>query len=53
MATASSAKADVGTIKVAIGDVKVVGVDGVARSVAVGDKVYAGESVQKIGRAHV
>ena len=46
MATASVTKAEVGTVKVAIGEVKVVGVDGVTRTVGVGDKVYAKEVVE-------
>ncbi len=46
MATASVTRAEVGTVKVAIGEVKVVGVDGVTRTVGVGDKVYAKEVVE-------
>ena len=53
MAMASSAKAEVGTVKVAIGDVKVIGVDGVARQVQVGDKVYAKEVIQTSANAIV
>ncbi|HTD89408.1 MAG TPA: retention module-containing protein, partial [Burkholderiales bacterium] len=53
MATVSNAKAEVGTIKVAIGDVRIVGVDGIARVVGVGDKVYAKEVIQTAANAVV
>lgn len=53
MATPSTANASVGTIKVVIGDVKVIGVDGVARQVHVGDKVFAKETIQTAANAVV
>ena len=53
MATAANSKAEVGTVKVVIGDVKVIGVDGVARQVQVGDKVYAKETIQTAANAVV
>ena len=43
-AAAAGGKA-VGTIQVVIGDVKVVGVDGVARAAHVGDKIYVKETL--------
>jgi VCBS repeat-containing protein len=46
MGTAASGTAAVGTIKVVTGDVKVIGVDGVARQAMVGDKVFAKETIQ-------
>ena len=51
MATAASGKAAVGTIKVALGDVKVIGVDGVVRNAQVGDKVFAKETIQTAANA--
>ena len=53
MATAASGNAGVGTIKVVIGDVKVIGVDGVARQAQVGDKVFARETIQTNANAIV
>ena len=53
MATAASGNAAVGTIKVVIGDVKIIGVDGVARQAQVGDKVFAKESIQTAANAVV
>lgn len=53
MAIASTAKAEVGTIKVALGDVKIIGVDGVARAACVGDKVFAKEVIQTAANAIV
>src|SRR5262245_17843088 len=53
MATAASGNAAVGTIKVIVGDVKVVGIDGVARQVQVGDKVFAKEIIQTTANAVV
>ena len=44
MATTAS-RADAGTIKVAIGEVKVKGVDGVERVALVGEKVHTGEEI--------
>ncbi len=46
MATAASGNAGVGTIKVVTGDVKIIGVDGVARQAQVGDRVFAKETIQ-------
>ncbi len=46
MATAAMGNTAVGTIKVVTGDVKVIGVDGVARQAHVGDKVHAKETLQ-------
>lgn len=51
MATASSAKTEVGTVKVMFGDVKIIGADGVARNTYVGDKVYAKEVIQTAANA--
>ncbi|MEQ1776716.1 MAG: retention module-containing protein, partial [Burkholderiales bacterium] len=53
MATTSTANASVGTIKVVIGDVKIIGVDGVARQAQVGDKVFAKEVIQTNANAIV
>lgn len=53
MATAASGTAAVGTIKVVTGDVKVIGVDGVARQAHVGDKVFAKEAIQTNANAIV
>ncbi|MEQ1776100.1 MAG: retention module-containing protein, partial [Burkholderiales bacterium] len=53
MATAASGNAGVGTIKVVTGDVKVIGVDGVARQAQVGDKVFARETIQTNANAIV
>ena len=38
--------AEVGTIKVVLGDVRITGVDGVVRAACVGDKVYSKEIIQ-------
>lgn len=46
MANASSVTAAIGIVKIAVGDIKVLGVDGVLRSVQVGDRVYLGETLQ-------
>jgi Domain of unknown function (DUF5801)/RTX calcium-binding nonapeptide repeat (4 copies)/Cadherin-like domain len=46
MATAATGNAGVGTIKIVTGDVKIIGVDGVARQAQVGDRVFARESIQ-------
>ena len=53
MGTAASGNAGVGTIKVVTGDVKVIGVDGVARQAMVGDKVFAKETIQTAANAIV
>ncbi len=53
MGTAASGTAAVGTIKVVVGDVKIVGVDGVARQAMVGDKVFAKETIQTNANAIV
>ena len=53
MAIPSSAKTEGGTIKVVIGDVKVIGVDGVARAACVGDKVYTREILETAANAVV
>lgn len=53
MATAASGNASVGTIKIVIGDVKVIGVDGVARQAQVGEKVFARETIQTAANAIV
>ena len=53
MATAASGNASVGTVKIVIGDVKVIGVDGVARQAHVGDKVFAKETIQTNANAIV
>lgn len=46
MATTSPTTAAAAVVKIAIGDIKVTGVDGIARSVQVGDRVYLGETLQ-------
>ncbi len=53
MGTAASGNAGVGTIKVVTGDVKIIGVDGVARQAQVGDKVFAKETIQTNANAIV
>jgi large repetitive protein len=53
MAIVSTAKTEVGTVKVMFGDVKIVGVDGVVRNTCVGDKVYAKEVIQTAANAVV
>ena len=53
MAAAASGTTGVGTIKVVTGDVKVIGVDGVARQAQVGDKVFARETIQTNANAIV
>lgn len=54
MATAGSgATAEVGTIKVVIGDARVIGVDGVARAACVGEKVHAREILETAANAVV
>jgi VCBS repeat-containing protein len=53
MATAASGNAAVGTVRVVIGEVKVIGVDGVARQVQIGDKVFAKETIQTAANAVV
>jgi hypothetical protein len=53
MATASSANTAAGTVKVVIGDVKIIGVDGVVRNAVVGEKVYAKEVIQTAANAVV
>ena len=44
--TPTTTKAEVGTIKVVLGDVRITGVDGVVRAACVGDKVHAREIIQ-------
>ncbi len=53
MAAAASGNPAVGTIKVVTGDVRVIGVDGVARQVQIGDKVFAKETIQTAANAVV
>src|SRR5262245_51920311 len=53
MATPAQANAAVGTIKIVVGDVKVIGVDGVARNALVGEKVFAKEIIQTTANAVV
>ena len=53
MATAAQGTAAVGTIRIVVGDVKIIGVDGVARNAQVGDRVFAKEIIQTAANAAV